>query len=70
MSPNGLHKPVLMTPSLKLTTHKNKKTTHFNSLVTASQVLQRTTTPFHMIHLVNSTDYGYSSEFPIIKVLS
>jgi hypothetical protein len=36
---------VFMTPSLKLTTHKSKKKTHFNSQVTISQVLQKTTTP-------------------------
>jgi hypothetical protein len=70
MSPNELHKPMLITPSLKLITHKNKKTTHFNSPLIASQVLQRTTTPLHMIHLVNSIDYGCFLKFPVIKVLS
>jgi hypothetical protein len=59
-----------MTPFLKLTTHKDKKTTHFNFPMTTSQVLQRTTTPLHMIHPVNSTNYGCFSEFPVIKVLS
>jgi hypothetical protein len=41
-----------MTPSLKLTTHKSKKTTHFNSQMTTSQVLQKTTTPLYMVHPV------------------
>jgi hypothetical protein len=46
------------------------KTTHINSLVTVSQILQRTTTLLHMIHPVTSMDCGCSLEFPIIKVLS
>ncbi len=38
--------------------------------MTASQVLQKTTTLLHMIHLVISIDCGCFSKFPTIRVLS
>jgi hypothetical protein len=60
---------MFLTPSFKLTTHKNKKITHINSPMTASQVLQKPITLLHMIHPVTSMDGGYSLEFPMIRIL-
>jgi hypothetical protein len=59
LSPNILHNPVCLTPFFKLTTHKN-------SPLTTSQVLQRTITLPCTIHIVKSIDHGNFSEFPIL----